>query len=438
MNSLTAKKFSNLVAASCAIVMGFAAVGNCNERTNSDPIQIAETTDTAKSSGKDNPIKIGYVVPLSGASEGAGKQIVNGMQLYLDQIQHKMAGRPVDVIVENDGTNPASAVEKVHKLVKQDNVSMISGVYMTNALYAMAPVVESYHLPFIVVSSGAADVTQRKRQKWLVRPGYTSTALGFVMGNYAFKKANFRKVACVGADYGFGWEGVGSFQQEFERLGGKVVKKLWAPLGLTDFTEILKQIPPDVDAVFEVTVGQQVDVIHKNYHALGFKAPVIGMANTFDSWILPHMGEEVVGGKCSTLYTPTLNTAANKAFVKAFKAKYNQEPSYVSEFGYTSMMFIDKAVQGLKGNVEDKEALLAALKKVEIKDAPRGPLKMDAYNQSINNVYITRVDRVGGGLQNTVIDTYPMVSQFWTFKPEELIANPSYSREYPPCPNCIK
>ena len=414
--------------------MAFAAVGNCNERIGSDRMQIAEST----SSDDSNAIKIGYVVPLSGASEGAGKQIVNGMQLYLDQIHQRMAGRPVNVIIENDGTNPGTAVEKVHKLVKQDHVSMISGVYMTNALYAMAPVVESYQLPFIVVSSGAADVTQRKRQKWLVRPGYTSTQLGFVLGNYAGKKAGFKKVACIGADYGFGWEGVGSFQQEFERLGGKVVKKLWAPLGLTDFTEILKQIPPDVDAVIEVTVGQQVDVIHKEYHNLGLKAPVLGIANTFDSWILPHMGDEVIGGRCSTLYTPTLNTPANKAFVKAFKSKYNVDPSYVSEFGYTSMMFIHRAVEALHGKVEDKEALLAALKKVEIKDAPRGPLKIDAYNDAISNVYITRVDRVGGALQNTVIDTYPMVSQFWTFKPEEIIAQPSYSHEYPPCKFCVK
>lgn len=390
------------------------------------------------STSNSNTIKIGYVVPLTGASAGAGQQIVNGMQLYLEQIHHKMAGRPVEVVIENDGTNPGTAIEKVHKLVKEDHVAMISGVYMTNAAYAMAPVVESYHLPFILVATGAADLTQRKRQKWVVRPGYTDTALGFVMGNYAYKELGYRKVACIGADYGFGWEGVGSFQQEFERLGGKVVKKLWAPLGLTDFTSMLKRIPPDVDAVFENTIGQQVDVIHKEYHELGIKAPVIGMANTFDSWVFPHMGDEIIGGLCATLYTPSLNTAANQAFVKAFRAKYKQDTSYVSEFGYTAMMFIDKAVEAVKGKVEDKDVLLAALKNVDIEDAPRGPVKMDAYNDSINNVYITRVDRVHGTLQNTVIDKYPLVSQFYTYDPEKMLAQPNFTREYPPCKNCQK
>jgi branched-chain amino acid transport system substrate-binding protein len=422
------KNLAQLIAACCATMLTVATAVNCKE-TNG--LKIAEQTSAGKGT-----IKIGYVVPLSGASEGAGNQIVNGMQLYLEQIHHKMAGRPVEILVENDGTNPATAVEKVHKLVKNDKVCLITGVYMTNAAYAMAPVVDGYQVPFVLVATGAADLTQRKRLKWVVRPGYTSTQLGFTMGDYAYKKLGMRKVATVGADYAFGWEGAGSFQQEFEKLGGKVVKKLWAPLGLTEFTPMLKQIPQDVDGVFEVTVGQQVDPIHKQYHQLGLKAPVIGMGNTFDSWIFPHMGDEILGGKCSTLYTPSLNTAENKAFVKAFKAKYNQETSYVSEFGYTSMMFIHKAIEAIKGNVEDKEALLAALKKVEIKAAPRGPLRMDAYNDSVDNVYITRVDRVKGALQNTVVETYPMVSQFWTYDPEEYLKQPSYNREYPPCKNC--
>jgi branched-chain amino acid transport system substrate-binding protein len=75
---------------------------------------------------------------------------------------------------------------------------------------------------------------------------------------------------------------------------------------------------------------------------------------------------------------------------------------------------------------------LEALKKVELKDVPRGPMKLDSYGNPIQNIYVRKVEKVGGELQNTVIHTYPNVSQFWKFKPEEFLKQPVYSREYPP------
>jgi branched-chain amino acid transport system substrate-binding protein len=86
--------------------------------------------------------------------------------------------------------------------------------------------------------------------------------------------------------------------------------------------------------------------------------------------------------------------------------------------------------------VEDREAYLAALKKVEIPDALRGPLKLDAYGNPIQNIYIRKVERQGGELQNTVIHTYPAVSQFWKWTPEDYLKQPVYTRDFPPCKHC--
>ncbi len=398
----------------------------------SDHKQIAETTGAA------NPIRIGYVVPLSGAAQGAGEQMVEGMKLYLEQIHNKMAGRPVEVLIRNDGTNPASAVQYTHELIEKEHVPILSGVYMTNALYAMAPVAESLQTPFVVVSSGAADVTQRKSSKWIVRTCYASTQLGFASADYAIKKLHYKKVATIGADYAFGWEVVGSFQQNFEQQGGKVVQKLWAPLGLADFTATLQSLKKDVDAVFIVAVGQQVQPILKGYHDLGLKMPVMGSTNTFDSFVFPQLGDYIIGDRCTTLYTTALNTPANKAFVDAFRKKYNTDTSFVAEHGYTAMMIIHKAVEAVKGNVEDKEAFLTALKRVELKDAPRGPVKFDDYGSSIENVYFTKVDKVNGTLQNIVVDKYPNVTQFWNYEPSDYLKQPPFTREYPPCKNCAQ
>ena len=94
--------------------------------------------------------------------------------------------------------------------------------------------------------------------------------------------------------------------------------------------------------------------------------------------------------------------------------------------------WIVEAIKSINGDVENREKLITALKKVEIKDVPRGPFKLDSYGNPIENVYIRKVERVGGELQNTVIYTYPNVSQFWKYNPEEFLKQPVYSRDYPP------
>lgn len=86
--------------------------------------------------------------------------------------------------------------------------------------------------------------------------------------------------------------------------------------------------------------------------------------------------------------------------------------------------------------MEDKQALLEALRKVEIFDAPRGPVKLDKYQNPVQNSYVRQVQKVGGKLQNIVIFTYPNVSQFWKYNPEEFLKQPVYSREFLPLRAC--
>jgi len=68
-------------------------------------------------------------------------------------------------------------------------------------------------------------------------------------------------------------------------------------------------------------------------------------------------------------------------------------------------------------------------------DSARGPVAFDEYGNVVGNVYIRRVERKDGRLVNAVVQTYPNVSQFWTYNPKEFLANPVYSRDYPPAKN---
>lgn len=381
-------------------------------------------------------IRIGMIVPLSGAGADAGQPMVNGLKLYLDEVHNRMAGKKIDLVVESDGSNPATGVEMVRKLVEKDNADLLCGIYFSHILYAIAPVVDAYKIPFVDVVSGADDVTQRKRAAWVVRTSWSSSQPSHPMGDYAYKKLGYRKVITFASDYPYGYEVVGGFQQTFEQAGGQVVQKLWAPLGLTHFEDTIKSMRKDADAVFMCFAGQSSEIIPKQYQDVGPKLPIIGATTSFDESFYPRLGDELVGAISANPYSTALNTPANKRFVEAYRAKYNTDPSWYSECGYTAGMWMDRSLQAVKGDVTDRPALLSALQKTTLADAPRGPLKLDAYANPVDNIYIRKVERVNGKLQNTVIFTYPMVSQFWTYNPQEYLKQPAYTRDYPPCTHC--
>ena len=95
---------------------------------------------------------------------------------------------------------------------------------------------------------------------------------------------------------------------------------------------------------------------------------------------------------------------------------------------------LEAALKAVGGKVEDKDAFMAALRATNV-DTVRGPVRFDAFGNVVGNVYIRKVARKDGRLVNSVIKTYPDVSQFWTYDPKQFLANPVYSRDFPPAKN---
>jgi branched-chain amino acid transport system substrate-binding protein len=384
------------------------------------------------------PIRIGFISPLTGAIAAAGKDMYSGCELYWQDSGWQMAGRKVEVILEDNEGNPATALAKARKLVENDKVHMIAGVILSNVAYALVPYIEGQEIPTMYPINSADDLTQRKRPKWLIRTGFSAGGNMHPFGEYAVKVLGYKKVVTVGLDYAFGWETVGGFHKSFEDNGGQVVQKLWVPLNIQDYSPYLAQIKKDADAVFVVALGRWTLLFAQQYAASGLRGrlPLIAGGTYTDEHVLPQLGDESIGVVSAHHYSASLDTPANKRFRAAFEKAYNRIPSFYSENCYTGARIINEAVRAIGGKVEDRAALMAALRKVEITDAPRGPVQMDAYGNPTQNIYIRRVERVGGKLQNTVIYTYPAVSQFWKYNPEEFLKQPVYSRDFPPCRHC--
>src|SRR5690606_38601236 len=125
-------------------------------------------------------------------------------------------------------------------------------------------------------------------------------------------------------------------------------------------------------------------------------------------------------------YVAGIDTPENKKFVEEHIKLYKRVPSWFAESAYTAGLWGKTALDKINGKVEDRDAFLKAMRSVEVK-APRGPVKLDAYDNPIQNVYVSKVEKVkhpvlGNILMNKPIKTYEAVSQFWTWKPEEFLA----------------
>ena len=380
------------------------------------------------------PIKIGFLAPITGPYAQIGKDMVDGANLYLEKTGNKLGGQKIELLVEDMEGIPATSLNKARKLVELNRIAILTGEAFANAGYALQPYVDSKKMPTLFPVVASDDLTQRKRGKWIVRTSWNASQSTHPFGEYAYKVLGYRKIVAFGYDYAFGWELQGGFQRTFEELGGRIIQKLWCPVTTQDFSPYLPQISKEADAVLALLSGRLAIVLVKQYQEYGLKdrMPLLGGGTLTDESVLPSMGDEALGVITALHYSAALDTPVNKEFVKMYREKIGKVPSYYSEACYTGMRWIDQAVASLKGDVKNPEKVLKALQSVQLADTPRGPMKIDAYGNPIQNIYIRKVERVGGELQNTVISTYPNVSQFWKYNPEEFLKQPVYSRDYPP------
>lgn len=378
-------------------------------------------------------IKVGLVTTLSGPFAQNGKDDHDGIKLYLEKIGYKIAGRNVELLAEDEEASPSTALTKAKKLVELNKVHFLVGPLLASSGYAVAAYAESKRMPDIVFAA-SDDLTQRKKGKYIFRSSWAGCQPAHIMGEYAYKVLGYRKVAAIGMDYAFGWETVGGFQRAFEEMGGKVIQKIWAPINTTDFSPYLPQVRKDADAVHALMAGKLSVVFTKQFQEYGLKdkLPLNGVGQLTDEAVLPAMGDDALGVITALSYSPMLDTPINREFVKTYREKFGKTPSLYSLIGYTALSMIDQAVTSLKGDIRDPEKVAETLRLVHLKEDPRGPIRFDAYGNSTQNIYIRKVERVGGELQNTVIYTYPEVSQFWKFKPADFLKQPVYSRDYPP------
>jgi len=387
-------------------------------------------------------LRIGYLAPLTGGLAQTGIDMRDGFLLYLDQHGNKLGGMDVKLIIEDEQGKGDVAVTKAKKLVLQDKVHMLIGGVLASTGYALAPVSTELKTMYIPSIPAADDLTQRqlKNFPYLIRTSWSSSQPHHPLGQWACDQG-YKKVVTIAADYAFGYEVVGGFQKAFEDCGGKIIQKIWPPLGAKDFGPFIPTIKADTDAVFSLMVGPMPAQFIKQMRGAGFKKPIIGGGTSYDEFVLPFMGDEAIGDVSALHYSAALDTPKNAAFVKAYRTRFNKVPSYYSENNYTTAQWLDEALKKAGGKWPGPEELIKLMVGIKL-DSVRGPISFDENRNPIQNIYIKKVEKKKmfgyekDELWNTVIKTYPNVSQFWTYGKDKFLAQPVYDKNFPPCKFC--
>lgn len=347
------------------------------------------------------PLKIGMMVTLSGPPAVLGKHIRDGFELFVEQQGGKLGGRDAKVIVVDDELKPDVALTKVKGLLELDKVDFVAGVVFSNILQAVyRPVTESKTF-LIGANAGTSTFAGKGCSPYFFSTSWQNDQIHAVMGKYAQDKG-FKSAFLLTPNYQAGKDSVAGFKSEFK---GKIVDEVYTKLGNLDFSaELAKIAAAKPDALFTFMPGGMGVNLVKQFKQAGLDKSVTFLsAFTVDETTLPATKDDALGLYSASQWTPDLDNAANKAFVKAFEAKYGYVPSLYASQGYDAAQLIASAVKAVKGDLSNKKAVIAALEKADFKSV-RGDFKFNTNHFPIQDFYLVKaVKRADGKYATSVV-----------------------------------
>ncbi len=391
---------------------------------------------TGHSARADEPLRIGFLTVKTGPLAAGGIQMEQGMLTWLKLNNNKIGGRAVELIVADTNGAPATTRTKTTELVERNKVHLLIGPLAAFEALAVGDYIEAQRIPDMGLA-GFEEATQKGAAKYFARATSTAGQCAQPLAHYCYTDLKMRRMAVIADDFAYGHQQTSAFLRVFEDMGGKIVQKILPPLNAPDYGTYISSIKTNLDGIYMAFAGSNGFRFTKAFfeYGMGGKIPLVGGMTAMDEAILQQTGEDAVGIISSNFYSAAYDNAANKAFVAQMNADYKADPGYYACGPAITAAVLDQAIKSLGGKVDDPDALIKAIRTNVVENTVRGPVKFDAYGQAVGNIYIRKVERKGGKNINTVIKTYPDVSQFWTYDPVEFLKNPTYSRDWPVAKN---
>src|SRR5215468_8630473 len=345
-------------------------------------------------------LKVGIIVSLSGPPAVLGTQLRNGFQLAVKDHGNKLGGRDVEVIVQDDELKPDVAVSKVKTYVERDKVDFVVGPIFSNVLQAIIkPATESGTF-LISPNAGTSNFAGKDCNANFFVTSYQNDQNHEVLGKYAQDKG-MKRVFIMAPNYQAGKDSLAGFKRYFK---GEVVDEVYVPLNQLDYAaELAKIAAAQPEAIFVFLPGGMGVNFVKQFRQAGLADKITFLsAFTVDESTLPAQQDAALGFFGGANWAPNLDNPQNKAFVAAYEKEYSQVPGSYAFQAYDAAQLIDSAVTAVKGNLADKDAVRAALKKADFKSL-RGNFKLGNNHYPIQDFYLVKVAKRQDGKFQTEI-----------------------------------
>ena len=335
-------------------------------------------------------VKIGVVLPFSGANADLGHQIDKAFDLYVKLYAKDIAPHKVTIVKRDEGP-PTGAVAKTvtTELITNDKVQLVTGFVFSPSAIALAPTITQAKVPMVIANAGTAWITNLS--PYIVRLSFSMWHPAFPMGAYAHDKVGCKTAAVAYTDFPPGKDSVEAFTKGFEKVGGKIVLSIpmGSPVQVPDFTPFFQRIKdakPDCMYVFIPSAAHATGVM-KAYGELGLRkagVKLIGPMDLIPDNKLQDMGDAAIGTIVMGHYAVDLANAQNKAFNEEWHKAYGKDsyPDFMSAAGWDTMHAIFDTIKKLNGDLADGAKVVEAMKGWSA-DGPRGHVMIDPATRDI-------------------------------------------------------
>jgi len=355
-------------------------------------------------------IKVGLILPMTGAFTTTGKQVEAGVRFYMQQNGATVAGKKIEIILRDDGGVPDNSKRIAQELLVRDKVNILAGFGLTPIALAVAPLATETKTPMIVMAAATAIVTERS--PYIVRSSFAQAQNVVIIADWEAKQG-LKTAATLVSDFAPGYDSETYFKERFIRAGGQVPVSLRVPMLNPDFAPFLQRArdaAPQGMYVF-IPAGQAATFI-RQFQERGLDKSGIrlfGAGDITDDDLLNGMGYSMLGIETAYFYSAAHPSAKNKAFVDGVKQANNgMRANFFGVSGYDGMHLIYQALTRTGGK-SDGESFVGAAKGMSW-ESPRGPMTIDPETRDvIHNIYLRKVEKVNGELWNVEFATVEQV-----------------------------
>ncbi|MFK0206278.1 ABC transporter substrate-binding protein [Agrobacterium sp. NPDC090283] len=356
-------------------------------------------------------VKVGLVLSMSGPFSQYGRQMENGIRLFMKEHGDTIAGKKIELVIKDDGgLAPDRARRAVQDLLVRDKVDILAGFTFTASAMAAAPLAKEAGVAMIVMNASSSGITAAS--PYMIRVGQTLPQITEPAARYAAEQG-YKKIYTLVSDITAGHDAEAAFVRGLKAAGGEVFGSLRVPAQNPDFAPFVQRIKDaKPDAVFVwLLPGEATINFIKEFNQRGLRAEgvtMLGTGDLTDELTIEATGEPGVGVVTTGHYSMAHASPKNEAFVKAYLADYPQDkwPNFLSVSAYDGMAALYRGLEKTGGDAAGP-AITDALKG-EPFESPRGPIEIDAVTRDIvQTVYVRKVERVNGRLSNVEFHEFP-------------------------------